>query len=195
MKNCRRLLIAILLLFVGTSKALRPPAGKIDQSLFWPKVGLLFFLEFLLMTFSFIPIQILCWIQVEPLRRTTKIKRNLRYSLKFSDQSPANCNLFQLCTEKKVFFLNYIQLLRVQKEGGEDLMLSPYATGSSLPDCSHACGPCFPCKRVMVSFKCSIAESCPIVYRCMCKGKYYHVPSNWRNQFDFPSSHGKYICS
>ncbi|RRT40570.1 hypothetical protein B296_00043591, partial [Ensete ventricosum] len=23
-------------------------------------------------------------------------------------------------------------------------------TGSSLPDCSHACGPCLPCKRVMV---------------------------------------------
>ncbi|KAL5843594.1 hypothetical protein ACOSQ4_009552 [Xanthoceras sorbifolium] len=53
-----------------------------------------------------------------------------------------------------------------------------YPTGSSLPDCSHACGPCFPCKRVMVSFKCSVAESCPIVYRCTCKGKYYHVPSN-----------------
>ncbi|KAJ4701185.1 protein EPIDERMAL PATTERNING FACTOR 2-like [Melia azedarach] len=53
-----------------------------------------------------------------------------------------------------------------------------YPMGSSLPDCSHACGPCFPCKRVMVSFKCSTAESCPIVYRCMCKGKYYHVPSN-----------------
>ncbi|RAL45729.1 hypothetical protein DM860_009593 [Cuscuta australis] len=51
-------------------------------------------------------------------------------------------------------------------------------TGSSLPDCSHACGACFPCKRVMVSFKCSVAESCPVVYRCMCRGKYYHVPSN-----------------
>ncbi|XP_028553825.1 protein EPIDERMAL PATTERNING FACTOR 2-like [Dendrobium catenatum] len=70
------------------------------------------------------------------------------------------------------------ELFQVQKEGDEDPMLDPYATGSSLPDCSHACGPCFPCKRVMVSFKCSIAESCPIVYRCMCKGKYYHVPSN-----------------
>ncbi|XP_020575733.1 protein EPIDERMAL PATTERNING FACTOR 2-like isoform X2 [Phalaenopsis equestris] len=64
------------------------------------------------------------------------------------------------------------------KEADGDVMLSPDATGSSLPDCSHACGPCFPCKRVMVSFKCSIAESCPIVYRCMCKGRYYHVPSN-----------------
>ncbi|KAK8552599.1 hypothetical protein V6N13_120986 [Hibiscus sabdariffa] len=62
----------------------------------------------------------------------------------------------------------------VKEEVGTEL----YPTGSSLPDCSHACGPCFPCKRVMVSFKCSIAESCPVVYRCMCKGKYYHVPSN-----------------
>ncbi|OAY23674.1 protein EPIDERMAL PATTERNING FACTOR 2 [Manihot esculenta] len=60
-----------------------------------------------------------------------------------------------------------------REEQGSEL----YPTGSSLPDCSHACGPCFPCKRVMVSFKCSIGESCPIVYRCMCKGKYYHVPS------------------
>ncbi|XP_074591206.1 protein EPIDERMAL PATTERNING FACTOR 2-like [Curcuma longa] len=51
------------------------------------------------------------------------------------------------------------------------------ASGSSLPDCTHACGPCSPCKRVMVSFKCSIADSCPVVYRCMCNGRYYHVPS------------------
>ncbi|OIW21780.1 hypothetical protein TanjilG_10803 [Lupinus angustifolius] len=53
-----------------------------------------------------------------------------------------------------------------------------YPTGSTIPDCSHACGPCSPCKRVMVSFKCSIAESCPVVYKCVCKGKFYHVPSN-----------------
>uniref|UniRef100_A0ACD5UUA4 Uncharacterized protein n=1 Tax=Avena sativa TaxID=4498 RepID=A0ACD5UUA4_AVESA len=53
-----------------------------------------------------------------------------------------------------------------------------YATGSSLPDCSHACGACKPCSRVMVSFKCSIAEPCPMVYRCMCKGKCYPVPSS-----------------
>ncbi|XP_058223896.1 EPIDERMAL PATTERNING FACTOR-like protein 6 [Rhododendron vialii] len=58
-----------------------------------------------------------------------------------------------------------------------ELGMELYPTGSSLPDCSHACGPCFPCKRVMISFKCS-TESCPIVYRCMCRGKYYHVPSN-----------------
>ncbi|POO00268.1 Protein EPIDERMAL PATTERNING FACTOR [Trema orientale] len=63
------------------------------------------------------------------------------------------------------------------KDRDEELGMELYPTGSSLPDCSHACGPCFPCKRVMVSFKCSV-ESCPIVYRCMCKGKYYHVPSN-----------------
>ncbi|XP_054814760.1 protein EPIDERMAL PATTERNING FACTOR 2-like [Prosopis cineraria] len=60
----------------------------------------------------------------------------------------------------------------------EELGMELYPTGSTLPDCSHACGPCFPCKRVMVSFKCSSAESCPIVYRCVCRGKYYHVPSN-----------------
>ncbi|XP_010261137.1 PREDICTED: protein EPIDERMAL PATTERNING FACTOR 2-like [Nelumbo nucifera] len=68
----------------------------------------------------------------------------------------------------------------ISKEGGkEEIQTELYPTGSSLPDCSHACGPCFPCKRVMVSFKCStVAESCPIVYRCMCKGRYYHVPSN-----------------
>ncbi|XP_059455482.1 protein EPIDERMAL PATTERNING FACTOR 2 [Corylus avellana] len=59
----------------------------------------------------------------------------------------------------------------------EEVGMELYPTGSSLPDCSHACGPCFPCKRVIVSFKCS-TESCPIVYRCTCKGKYYHVPSN-----------------
>ncbi|XP_028752404.1 protein EPIDERMAL PATTERNING FACTOR 2-like [Neltuma alba] len=71
-------------------------------------------------------------------------------------------------------------LVSLQEEkaatGDEGQMMYPY--GSSLPDCSHACGACFPCKRVIVSFKCSSAESCPIVYRCMCKGKYYHVPSN-----------------
>ncbi|KAG9443720.1 hypothetical protein H6P81_015060 [Aristolochia fimbriata] len=69
----------------------------------------------------------------------------------------------------------------VPKKGSESAKLGTelFATGSSLPDCTHACGPCFPCKRVMVSFKCfSQAESCPIAYRCMCKGKYYHVPSS-----------------
>ncbi|MCL7023268.1 hypothetical protein MKW94_021062 [Papaver nudicaule] len=61
----------------------------------------------------------------------------------------------------------------------EEVGMEMYPTGgSSLPDCSHACGPCFPCKRVMVSFRCTSTESCPVVYRCMCKGRYYHVPSN-----------------
>ncbi|KAG5000439.1 hypothetical protein AAZX31_08G166400 [Glycine max] len=64
------------------------------------------------------------------------------------------------------------------KKEEENMGMELYPTGSTIPDCSHACGPCSPCKRVMVSFKCSIAESCPIVYRCTCKGKYYHVPSN-----------------
>ncbi|XP_020096744.1 protein EPIDERMAL PATTERNING FACTOR 2-like [Ananas comosus] len=65
-----------------------------------------------------------------------------------------------------------------KEERDDDILKGMFATGSSLPDCTNACGACFPCKRVMVSFKCSVAESCPIVYRCMCKGKYYHVPSN-----------------
>ncbi|CAN6543767.1 hypothetical protein C1H46_041224 [Malus baccata] len=65
-----------------------------------------------------------------------------------------------------------------EERGKEEERKDLYQSGSRLPDCSHACGPCFPCKRVMVSFKCSTSESCPIVYRCMCKGKYYHVPSN-----------------
>ncbi|RHN74525.1 hypothetical protein MtrunA17_Chr2g0311361 [Medicago truncatula] len=63
------------------------------------------------------------------------------------------------------------------REGSNVMEL--YPTGSTIPDCSHACGPCSPCKRVMVGYnKCSMAESCPMVYRCICKGKYYHVPSN-----------------
>ncbi|KAB1220704.1 Protein EPIDERMAL PATTERNING FACTOR 2 [Morella rubra] len=64
-----------------------------------------------------------------------------------------------------------------KEEAREELGMKLYPTGSTLPDCSHACGPCFPCKRVMISYKCSV-ESCPIVYRCMCKGKYYHVPAS-----------------
>nr|XP_043638614.1 protein EPIDERMAL PATTERNING FACTOR 2-like [Erigeron canadensis] len=59
-----------------------------------------------------------------------------------------------------------------------ELGMDLYPTGSSIPDCSHACGPCFPCRRVMISFTCSMPESCPVVYRCTCRGRYYHVPSN-----------------
>ncbi|KAF8104136.1 hypothetical protein N665_0178s0020 [Sinapis alba] len=61
-----------------------------------------------------------------------------------------------------------------EKRGVE---MEMYPTGSSLPDCSYACGACSPCKRVMISFQCSVAESCSVIYRCTCKGRYYHVPS------------------
>ncbi|XP_027356598.1 protein EPIDERMAL PATTERNING FACTOR 2-like [Abrus precatorius] len=81
---------------------------------------------------------------------------------------------------------NHVKLMNLQearpaneeKGAKKDMGMELYPTGSTLPDCSHACGSCFPCKRVIVSYKCLIAESCPVVYRCMCKGKYYHVPSN-----------------
>ncbi|KAA8526410.1 hypothetical protein F0562_008387 [Nyssa sinensis] len=51
--------------------------------------------------------------------------------------------------------------------------------GSSLPDCSHACGSCSPCRLVMGSFVCASlqeAETCPIAYKCMCNKKSYPVP-------------------
>ncbi|XP_041008551.1 protein EPIDERMAL PATTERNING FACTOR 1-like [Juglans microcarpa x Juglans regia] len=51
--------------------------------------------------------------------------------------------------------------------------------GSSLPDCSHACGSCSPCRLVMVSFVCASiaeAETCPMAYKCMCKNRSYPVP-------------------
>ncbi|KAK1393304.1 Epidermal patterning factor-like protein [Heracleum sosnowskyi] len=51
--------------------------------------------------------------------------------------------------------------------------------GSRLPDCSHACGSCSPCRLVMVSFVCATiqeAESCPMAYKCMCNNKSYPVP-------------------
>ncbi|KAJ0052245.1 hypothetical protein Pint_02213 [Pistacia integerrima] len=51
--------------------------------------------------------------------------------------------------------------------------------GSSLPDCSHACGSCSPCRLVMVSFVCASleeAETCPMAYKCMCHNKSYPVP-------------------
>ncbi|CAD6259380.1 unnamed protein product [Miscanthus lutarioriparius] len=72
---------------------------------------------------------------------------------------------------------------RRSRGGKDDLVLREEvvrATGSSLPDCSHACGACSPCSRVMVSFKCSASEPlpCPMVYRCMCRGKFYPVPSS-----------------
>ncbi|KAL8130024.1 hypothetical protein V2J09_019179 [Rumex salicifolius] len=51
--------------------------------------------------------------------------------------------------------------------------------GSSLPDCSHACGSCSPCRLVMVSFVCATleeAETCPMAYKCMCRNKSFPVP-------------------
>ncbi|KFK31450.1 hypothetical protein AALP_AA6G113400 [Arabis alpina] len=53
------------------------------------------------------------------------------------------------------------------------------ATGSTIPDCSHACGPCRPCKLVVITSKCSgsQSEACPVLYKCLCNGKFYHVPS------------------
>ncbi|KAJ6433413.1 hypothetical protein OIU84_017163 [Salix udensis] len=51
--------------------------------------------------------------------------------------------------------------------------------GSRLPDCSHACGSCSPCRLVMVSFICASleeAETCPMAYKCMCHNKSYPVP-------------------
>ncbi|KAJ3677333.1 hypothetical protein LUZ60_003057 [Juncus effusus] len=66
------------------------------------------------------------------------------------------------------------------KDGSDDDQLSKemYITGSRVPDCTHACGPCSPCNRVMVSFKCSVGEPCPMVYRCMCRGNLFPTPSN-----------------
>ncbi|XP_050219770.1 protein EPIDERMAL PATTERNING FACTOR 1-like [Mercurialis annua] len=52
--------------------------------------------------------------------------------------------------------------------------------GSRLPDCSHACGSCSPCKLVIVSPLCAsltrASEPCPVSYRCMCNNKAYPVP-------------------
>ncbi|CAL9175409.1 unnamed protein product [Musa hybrid cultivar] len=81
-----------------------------------------------------------------------------------------------------------------RRKEDDDLMSKESTGGSSLPDCSHACGPCSPCKRVMVSFKCTVAESCPIVYRCMCKGKYYHI-NLWLQPYHFSTIHGGFTAS
>ncbi|XP_073148909.1 protein EPIDERMAL PATTERNING FACTOR 1 [Henckelia pumila] len=68
-------------------------------------------------------------------------------------------------------------LYRVNKfhRRGDPLQIA----GSSLPDCTHACGSCMPCRLVMVSFVCSSleeAETCPMAYKCMCNHKSYPVP-------------------
>ncbi|KAG8082137.1 hypothetical protein GUJ93_ZPchr0014g47344 [Zizania palustris] len=65
-----------------------------------------------------------------------------------------------------------------EEEDGTSMGSAAEATGSRLPDCTHACGPCSPCRRVMVSFRCAeAAESCPIAYRCMCRGRFFRVPT------------------
>lgn len=90
------------------------------------------------------------------------------------------CLMFSMLLSKtpiRIELMNLLMMCVMQEEAREELGMKLYPTGSTLPDCSHACGPCFPCKRVMISYKCSV-ESCPIVYRCMCKGKYYHVPAS-----------------
>ncbi|KAF7009467.1 hypothetical protein CFC21_023999 [Triticum aestivum] len=65
-----------------------------------------------------------------------------------------------------------------EEEQGMMTLKERAVTGSRLPDCAHACGACAPCKRVMVSFRCAEAsESCPIAYRCMCRGRFFRVPT------------------
>ncbi|XVF66859.1 hypothetical protein PTKIN_Ptkin10aG0072400 [Pterospermum kingtungense] len=63
----------------------------------------------------------------------------------------------------------------LKRKGADTLQIA----GSSLPDCSHACGSCTPCRLVMVSFVCASleeAETCPMAYKCMCNNKSYPVP-------------------
>ncbi|KAK9089370.1 hypothetical protein Scep_028452 [Stephania cephalantha] len=63
-----------------------------------------------------------------------------------------------------------------RRGGASDTM---QVAGSSLPDCTHACGSCTPCRLVIISFVCSSleeAETCPIAYKCMCNRKSYPVP-------------------
>ncbi|OMO86327.1 hypothetical protein COLO4_21238 [Corchorus olitorius] len=63
----------------------------------------------------------------------------------------------------------------MKRKGPDTLQIA----GSSLPDCSHACGSCTPCRLVMVSFVCASleeAETCPMTYKCVCNNKSYPVP-------------------
>ncbi|XP_071724451.1 protein EPIDERMAL PATTERNING FACTOR 1-like [Rutidosis leptorrhynchoides] len=76
-------------------------------------------------------------------------------------------------SEKGVKPMNYYW--ERTRHGGDTLQVA----GSRLPDCSHACGSCTPCRLVMVSFVCSSieeAETCPMAYKCMCRNKSYPVP-------------------
>ncbi|KAK8655253.1 hypothetical protein V6N13_107841 [Hibiscus sabdariffa] len=63
----------------------------------------------------------------------------------------------------------------MKRKGADTLQVA----GSRLPDCSHACGSCTPCRLVIVSFVCASqqeAETCPMAYKCMCNNKSYPVP-------------------
>ncbi|KAH1144120.1 hypothetical protein AAZX31_12G191700 [Glycine max] len=67
------------------------------------------------------------------------------------------------------------RVTRKRNRGPDTLQIA----GSRLPDCSHACRSCSPCRLVMVSFVCASlaeAESCPMAYKCMCHNKSYPVP-------------------
>ncbi|KAL0559983.1 hypothetical protein IC582_000369 [Cucumis melo] len=68
-----------------------------------------------------------------------------------------------------------VTMMTMGRKGTETVEVA----GSSLPDCSHACGSCSPCRLVMISFVCASlqeAETCPMAYRCMCNNKSYPVP-------------------
>ncbi|XP_010094299.2 EPIDERMAL PATTERNING FACTOR-like protein 6 [Morus notabilis] len=70
------------------------------------------------------------------------------------------------------------QIMKRTRAAGQDHSTVQVA-GSRLPDCSHACGSCSPCRLVMVSFVCASvaeAETCPMAYKCMCRNKSYPVP-------------------
>ncbi|KAK8965155.1 Protein EPIDERMAL PATTERNING FACTOR 1 [Platanthera guangdongensis] len=55
---------------------------------------------------------------------------------------------------------------KIGRQGvGRRAPITLHVVGSSLPDCSHACGSCSPCRLVMVSFICKEeAETCPMAY-------------------------------
>uniref|UniRef100_A0A7N0UKK2 Epidermal patterning factor-like protein n=1 Tax=Kalanchoe fedtschenkoi TaxID=63787 RepID=A0A7N0UKK2_KALFE len=68
------------------------------------------------------------------------------------------------------------QVAATRTRSGQGQASTVEVAGSSLPDCSNACGSCKPCKLVMVSFVCaslSEAETCPMAYKCMCRNKSY----------------------
>ncbi|KAJ4828458.1 hypothetical protein Tsubulata_005684 [Turnera subulata] len=69
---------------------------------------------------------------------------------------------------------------REQKKEEEERVRPLQIAGSRLPDCSHACGSCSPCRLRIISSLCASlahsSETCPVTYRCICNNKYYPVP-------------------